>query len=136
MEELTFYLTFWGLVSGPLLASFMEAFEGHPGDDILPPSMRLGTITLLYKGKGLPRDQPGSYRPITLLNSDYKIISRALAGRWGMAAAEVVDPTQTAFIPGRWIGDNVLTHLEEIDYCEHTHTHTGRHPVPGFRQSL
>ncbi|MFY7873476.1 MAG: reverse transcriptase domain-containing protein [Limnohabitans sp.] len=78
----------------------------------------MGTITLLYKGKGLPRDQVASYRPITLLNTDYKIVARALACRWGPAADEVVDPTQTAFIPNRWIGDNVLAHLEEIDFCQ------------------
>ena len=116
-----FYSSFWALVSGPLLAAFVEAIEGGI-ERILPPTICMGTITLLYKGKGLPRDQPGSYRPITLLNTDYKIVARALACRWGPAAAEVVDQTQTAFIPGRWIGDNVLTHLEEIDYCQHTQT--------------
>ena len=34
------------------------------------------------------------------------------------AADTVVDHTQTAFLPGRWIGDNILHHLEEIDYCQ------------------
>jgi hypothetical protein len=38
-----------------------------------------------------------------------------------VAADEVVDQTQTAFIPNRWIGDNVLAHLEEIDFCESCH---------------
>jgi len=34
----------------------------------------------------------------------------------------VVDPTQTAFVPGRWIGDNVLCHLEEVvqEYLQQT----------------
>jgi hypothetical protein len=45
-------------------------------------------------------------------------MARALACRWGPAADEVVDPTQTAFIPNRWIGGNVLAHLEEIDFCQ------------------
>ena len=31
---------------------------------------------------------------------------------------QVVDATQTAFLPDRWIGDNVLAHLEEIAYLE------------------
>ena len=30
----------------------------------------------------------------------------------------MVDSTQTAFLPGRWIGDNILAHLEEMDYLE------------------
>ncbi len=36
--------------------------------DQLPPEMTEGRITLLYKGKGLDRALPASYRPITLLN--------------------------------------------------------------------
>jgi hypothetical protein len=83
----------------------------------LTPSQKIGVITLLFKGKGLPRDQPSSYRPITLLNTDYRILARALACRWGSAADAVVDQTQTAFIPSSWIGDNVLAHLEEVDFC-------------------
>ncbi len=28
--------------------------------------------------------------------------------------------TQTAFVPGRWIGDNVLCNLEEVEYLQQT----------------
>ena len=35
------------------------------------------------------------------------------------ACEVVVDPTQTAFLPGRWIGDNLLHHhLEILDSCQ------------------
>ena len=69
--------------------------------------MTQGVITLLYKGKGA-RSSLDNYRPITLLNSDYKLLAKALATRLGPALQHVIDPTQTAFVPGRWIGDNVL----------------------------
>ncbi len=29
-----------------------------------------------------------------------------------------MDQCQTAFLPGRWIGDNILHHLEEVEYCQ------------------
>jgi hypothetical protein len=32
----------------------------------------------------------------------------------------VVDTTQTAFLPNRWVGDDMLAHLEEIAYLEET----------------
>ncbi len=112
-----FYRAFWHLLGHQLQACFQEAFDS-PDAEGLPGSQRMGIITLLYKGKGLRRDQVASYRPITLLNTDYKIMARALACRWGPAADEVVDPTQTALIPTRWIVDNVLAHLEEIDFCQ------------------
>jgi hypothetical protein len=77
----------------------------------------MGTIVPIYKGAGA-RTDPGSYRPIPLLNTDVKLLGKVLADRWGQHLTSVVDPTQTAFLPGRWIGDNVLSHLEELDFLE------------------
>jgi hypothetical protein len=82
----------------------------------MPESSRSGIITLIFKGDEKPRDDPDSYRPITLLNTDVKLVAKVLAMRMGPALDSVLDPTQTAFVPGRWIGDNVLFHLEELDY--------------------
>ncbi len=81
--------------------------------------MTQGVITLLYKGKG-SKALLDSYRPITLLNSDYKLLAKSVATRFGPALQHVVDPTRTAFVPGRWIGDNVLCHLEEVEYLQQT----------------
>ena len=39
-----------------------------------------------------------------------------LCARFAGPLGSVIDPTQTAFLPGRWIGDNVLLHLEEVSY--------------------
>ena len=64
------------------------------------------TASLMYK---LAVQRQGSkalldnYRPIALLNSDYKLLYECLATRFGPALQHVVDPTQTAFVPGRWI---------------------------------
>ncbi len=84
----------------------------------LTESQRQGIIVLLHKGGDKPVDDAASYRPITLLNTDVKLLARVLVGRMAAGLDLVVDATQTAFIPGRWIGDNVLFHLEEIDYCQ------------------
>ena len=81
-------------------------------------AQRSGVIQLIHKGGGkLLDDVNHGYRPITLLNCDYKLVARVLVQRLTPAAEAVVDPGQTAFLPSRWIGDNVLQHLEEIDYC-------------------
>ena len=109
-----FYVAFWEVLKAPLLDVWVEAFAGD-ADACLPSSMRKGLIALLFKGAG-SRSDVASYRPITLLNADYKIIAKALATRFGDPLNAVIDPTQTAFLPHRWIGDNVLSHLEEIDY--------------------
>ena len=59
--------------------------------------MREGRITLLYKGKGLDRALPASYRPVTLLNTDYKLAARVLADKFGLLLNYVVDSTRTGF---------------------------------------
>ncbi len=101
-----------------LLAVLQDAFQAQHGL-CLPTPMTQGVITLLYKGKG-SNALLDSYRPITLLNSDYKLLAKALATRFGPALQHEVDPSQTAFVPGRWIGDNVLCHLQEVEYLQQT----------------
>ena len=112
------YIHFWQELGGDFTAMVQEAFES-PSPAPLTPSQRTGLIVLIYKGKGSRADH-SNYRPITLLNTDCKVIAKVLATRFGAALAPVIDATQTAFLPGRWIGDNVLCHLEEIDYLQHT----------------
>ncbi len=108
-----FYQRFWEQLGPELTAVLQEAFQPD-GPGQLPPDMTEGRITLLYKGKGLDRALPASYRPITLLNTDYKLAARVLANRLGPLLNHVIDSTQTAFLPQRWIGDNILAHLEII----------------------
>ena len=110
-----FYKRFWDKVCPSLLAVCDEALASGA----LPASMTCGVVTLLYKGEG-SRAVLKHYRPITLLNCDYKVIAKVLANRMAGPLAEVLDATQTGFLPGRWIGDNVLSHLEEVDYLRAT----------------
>ena len=50
---------------------------------------------------------PACYRPITLLNTDYRLLAKLLAARLGPVLAASIGPEQTAFLPGRLMGDNV-----------------------------
>ncbi|PNH06962.1 Transposon TX1 uncharacterized protein, partial [Tetrabaena socialis] len=84
----------------------------------LPCSWREGLIALVYKGKQLPRDLLPSYRPLTLLNCDFKVLSRAVGNRLQRPLDFLVDALQTAFLDGRWIGENVLYHLGLRDYLQ------------------
>jgi len=106
-----FFSQSWEVLGPELLAVLQDAFQAQHGL-CLPTSMTQGDITLLYRGKG-SKALLDSYRPITLLNSDYKLLAKALATRFEPAL-------QTAFVPGRWIGDNVLCHLEEVEYLQQT----------------
>ena len=78
------YRVLWTELGPHLLAATTAVFNAGPGDDgasaaaALPSSWQEGIITLIYKGKRLPRPQLSSYRPITLLNCDYKLVGKAI----------------------------------------------------------
>ncbi|MBV5344973.1 MAG: reverse transcriptase family protein, partial [Rhodoferax sp.] len=72
----------------------------------VPRGFLTSVITVLYKAGN--RLDPGNYRPISLTNTDYRLVARVLAGRLGDVLPEVIDPAQTAFIRGRSIGENVM----------------------------
>ena len=65
-----------------------------------------GTISVLYKKKA--RDDPRNYRPITLLNNDYKIWMRILSQRMNEAVLQFVSQDQNGFVPDAFIAENII----------------------------
>ena len=55
---------------------------------------------------GKSPDNIKGWRPITLLNVDFKIISAAISTRLQSVIQKLIDPCQTAYIKGRYIGKN------------------------------
>ena len=53
-----------------------------------------------------------NWRPLTLLNNDNKIYSKALANRLKIALPTIIDSSQTGFIPGRQMSENILKNQE------------------------
>ena len=49
-----------------------------------------------------------AYRPITLLNADYRLLARVFADRLQPALETVISASQTGFIRGRRGGENIL----------------------------
>ena len=96
-----FYTTFWEELKGPLLEVYNESLRMGK----LPPSMREGIISLLFK-KGEKNDIK-NWRPLTLLGVDRKILAKALFFRLQGVAGKVVGEEQTCVIPGRSMSDSL-----------------------------
>ena len=67
---------------------------------------RRGIISLIPKGENYLLELT-NWRPITLLNVDYKILARAFAKRVELKLPNLTHSDQTGFIKGRFIGQNV-----------------------------
>jgi hypothetical protein len=72
----------------------------------------------IYKKKDV-RDI-ANYRPITILNTDYKIFTKALSTKLSEVASKLIHEDQAGFLPGRSIFDQVKLSKLIIDYAEAT----------------
>ena len=71
-------------------------------DGVLHLSARRGIISLLEKNNKNNLFLK-SWRPLTLLNTDYKILSKVLANRLKQVLMQIIDTDQTGFLPKRYM---------------------------------
>ena len=91
-----FYLTFWPQVGPKLVDSLKFCFtKGR-----LSLSQRRGVITLLEK-RGKDPNKIKNWRPVTLLNTDYKILTKTLSKRFENFIPELIHPDQSGFVKFR-----------------------------------
>jgi len=96
----------------PFLTSvFKESID----KEALPPTLTQGIITLIPKPK---KDLTylDNWRPITLLNNDYKIFAIIFAKRLKECLDSVIDETQSGFMRDRHIMNNIRLVLDLFDY--------------------
>ena len=95
-----FYRYFWTELKHPMIRSFQDAFK----NGLLSDSQRLGIITCLPK-PGKAKEYIKNWRPVTLLNVDYKILSGIIANRMKGQLDSLISESQKGFINGRYIGE-------------------------------
>ena len=72
----------------------------------LPMSQRRGIINLIHKKNTIPYYLK-NWRPITLLNCDYKIAAKAIANRSKIVLPSLINNDQTTFLKGRSTSQNI-----------------------------
>uniref|UniRef100_A0A670HXI2 Reverse transcriptase domain-containing protein n=1 Tax=Podarcis muralis TaxID=64176 RepID=A0A670HXI2_PODMU len=83
----------------------------------IPDSWREAHITVIPKADS-DRLDIKNYRPISLLNNDYKIFAGIMANRLKKYLNKVIHKDQAGFLPGRQIKDNVRHVINIIEYLE------------------
>ena len=84
---------------------------------MLSVSQRRGVISLLHN-KDKDPENIKNWRPISLLNVDYKIMTKSLSKRMEKVIEKIIHQNQSGFIKERFIGE-VIRFLEDlIEYME------------------
>ncbi|KAG0605467.1 hypothetical protein M758_9G061900 [Ceratodon purpureus] len=106
-----FFKQFWVLIGPEFTAMLNRAIT----NGAFPTGLHHGLIVLLQKEGNL--ELITNKRPITLLNTSYKIFAKMLQIRLQRLLPDVIHDGQSAFIPGRYILDSVMVQHETIDWA-------------------
>lgn len=118
-----FYRKYWDWIAKPLHLLFLKNVE----NGFLHGTARDGIISLLSKPGDLLLVP--NWRPITLLNTDYKLFTKVLANRLQQVLTYLINHDQSGYIKGRLISDNTLDLLTLIQYCD-------EHKIPALAVSV
>ena len=112
------FTNFLGWILGnEVLKSLNEAF--YTGE--LSTTQKQGIITLLPKNNK-PREFIQNWRPITLLNVEYKLLAGVLAAQIKKVLPKIIADDQKGFIKDRYIGENIRTIVDSIEYAKNKKT--------------
>ena len=103
-----FYQKFWHIVGDDVNAAVLDFLSN--GTMLL--DINYTYIVLIPKVKFLERMT--DYKPINLCNVIYKIISKVLANKLKLILPQLISLTQSAFVRGCLITDNVLMAYETL----------------------
>ena len=105
-----FYIAFWDVIAPHFLDMFHHVLER----DSLSPSQGRAAVRLIPKVAGVCG--VSSYRPISLLNTDYKLMASVLACRLKSTLKYTISPSQKGGVPGRLLSDNLCLYRDVIQY--------------------
>lgn len=103
-----FFIGCWILIGPEVTAAVLEFFKSGK---ILK---QWNATNLVLIPKVTNASRTSDFRPISCLNTVYKVISKLIATRLQSILSQVISPAQSAFMPGRLLAENVLLATEVV----------------------
>ena len=103
-----FFQKHWNVVGESLFSTVKDIFDCGSIDATV-----CKTLIILIPKKDKPENF-SKFRPISLCNTFYKIITKIIANRFKVIMNKVVAPTQSSFVPGRHITYNIIITQEVV----------------------
>ena len=114
-----FYKAFWDILAHDIIEVFNESLVSGS----LPLSCRRAVITLLPKKGNL--QNIGNWRPVSLLCTDYKILSKVLANRLKGTMEQILHRDQTYCVSSRSMVDNIYLIRDVLEVSSSLGINTG-----------
>ena len=98
-----FYMAFWPELKTYLMDTYKEAIK----EGTMFISQKRGVIYLIPKASKDPEELK-NWKPITLLNQDYKYLEKCVANRCKDLVLQILSTDQSGIVNGRCIGTNII----------------------------
>ena len=109
-----FYKNFWTAICHFLLLRSLN-FSFYTGE--LSLTQKQGIISIIPRGQK-PSQYLKNWRPISLLNVSYKILTSPLSNRLKLVLNKLIHENQKGFLSGRFIGENTRLVYDILNYTE------------------
>ena len=108
-----FFQSYWSVIGDDVSSAVLNCLNNCS----LPAAINHTFITLIPKVKS-PK-KISEFRPISLCNVIYKLVSKVLANRLQGVLPSIISENQSAFQARRLITDNILMAFETLHYMKH-----------------
>jgi len=112
----TFFHKFWDMLKEEVL----HLVESSRKTRKVLPAFNATFLTLLPKSEGA--NHPSKFRPISLCNVIFKIITKVIANRIKPLMKLLIAPEQSGFVEGRQILDGIILIHEVVHSLKHSNT--------------
>src|ERR1044072_2694178 len=111
-----FFKKYWSKIGDDIWKVVKDAFANG-----YLPSKLIETLVVPIAKVDFP-SVLGDFRPISLCNVVYKIVTKVLVNRLRPFLDDLVGPLQSSFISGRGTTDNAILAQKIVHYMHHSHS--------------